>query len=152
MTSNATKSSKPMDADNRAVPKVGKVRRSAASDLAQTSSSSVRPGWSPRSNSATASSVSSTKAKSAFGRLIQQAKLGPVFVTTHNKREAVVLSVDDYEQLLANQRDPLADMADHFDALVAKMQTPEFVAGVDAFFDSTPEQLGDSAAKAARGG
>jgi PHD/YefM family antitoxin component YafN of YafNO toxin-antitoxin module len=84
--------------------------------------------------------------------LIQRAKRGPVFVTIHKKREAVVMSVDEYEQLLTNQRDPLADMAQHFDALVAKMQTSAHAAAVDALFSATPEELGEAAVRATKHG
>lgn len=109
-------------------------------------------GRKPRRGGAMAASVSSTQAKTSFRELIQKAKRGPVFVTVHKKREAVVMSVDEYEQLLANQRDPLADMAQHFDALVAKMQTSAHAAAVDALFNATPAQLGKAAVQAAKHG
>lgn len=110
----------------------------------------VRAGRNTRAAVNTPVSVSSTEAKNAFAQLIQKAKRGPVFVTNHHRREAVVLSADDYEQLLANQRDPLVDLADHFDALVAKMQTAEHADAVDTLFDATAEQLGEAAVKAAK--
>jgi prevent-host-death family protein len=120
-------------------------------DQSSTRIRSRRAGRNPRGE-ATAANVSSTKAKTSFRELIQRAKRGPVFVTIHKKREAVVMSVDEYEQLLANQRDPLADMAQHFDALVAKMQTSAHAAAVDALFKATPEELGEAAVQAAKNG
>lgn len=113
---------------------------------------SRRIGRTPRRGDTTAASVSSTKAKTSFRELIQRAKHGPVFVTVHKKREAVVMSMDEYEQLLANQRDPLADMALHFDALVARMQTPGHAAAIDALFNATPAELGKAAVQAAKNG
>lgn len=123
---------------------------SGKSTPSPTRSRNSRAGRKPRHGHVPVTSVSSTTAKTSFRDLIQKAKRGPVFVTVHKKREAVVMSVDEYEQLLANQRDPLADMTRHFDALLAKMQTPEHAAAVDALFDATPEKLGDAAVQAAK--
>lgn len=114
--------------------------------ISNTTKSSKDGGY----DDSSAASISSTEAKASIRELIQRAKRSPVFVTIHKKREAVVMSVDEYEQLLANQRDPLADMAQHFDALVAKMQTSEHAVAVDALFNATPAELGEAAAKAAR--
>lgn len=130
--------------------KPSKKAGSGKSTPLPTRSRNPRAGRKSCHGHAPAASVSSTAAKTSFRELIQQAKRGPVFVTVHKKREAVVMSVDEYEQLLANQRDPLADMAEHFDALVAKMQTSEHAAAVDALFNATPEALGDAAVKAAK--
>jgi prevent-host-death family protein len=142
MISNTTKPSKNAGSD-KDIP---------TPDQSSTRIRSRRTGRNPRRGEATAANVSSTKAKTSFRELIQRAKRGPVFVTIHKKREAVVMSVDEYEQLLANQRDPLADMAQHFDALVAKMQTPAHAAAVDALFSATPEELGEAAVRATKHG
>jgi len=142
MTSNTTKSSKNAGSD-KGIP---------TPDQSSTRIRSRRTGQNARRGEATAANVSSTKAKTSFRELIQRAKRGPVFVTIHKKREAVVMSVDEYEQLLANQRDPLADMAQHFDALVAKMQTSAHAAAVDALFSATPEELGEAAVRATKHG
>src|SRR6185312_8416921 len=141
MISNTTKPSKNAGSD-KDIP---------TPDQSSTRTRTRRTGRNPRGE-ATAANVSSTKAKTSFRELIQRAKRGPVFVTIHKKREAVVMSVDEYEQLLANQRDPLADMAQHFDALVAKMQTPAHAAAVDALFSATPEELGEAAVRATKHG
>lgn len=142
MTSNTTKPSK-NTGPRKAIP---------TSDQSSTRIRSRRTGRKPRRGNATAATVSSTKAKTSFRELIQKARRGPVFVTVHKKREAVVMSVDEYEQLLANQRDPLADMARHFDTLVAKMQTSAHAAAVDALFNATPAELGKAAVQAAKHG
>lgn len=142
MISNTSKSSK----------KAGAGKSTPPPDQPPARSRSPRTGRKPRRGDASVASVSSTKAKASFRELIQRTKRGPVFVTVHKKREAVVMSVDEYEQLLANQRDPLADMAKHFDALAAKMQTAEHAAAVDALFHATPEELGDAAVQAAKNG
>jgi prevent-host-death family protein len=130
--------------------KPSKKAGSGKSAPSPTRSRNLRTGRKPRHGHAPVTSVSSTTAKTSFRDLIQKAKRGPVFVTVHKKLEAVVMSVDEYEQLLANQRDPLADMTGHFDALVAKMQTAEHAAAVDALFKATPEELGDAAVQAAK--
>lgn len=127
-------------------------KRVPTSDQSSARIRSRRTGRKPRRGDTTAASVSSTKAKTSFRELIQKAKRGPVFVTVHKKREAVVMSMEEYEQLLANQRNPLADMAEHFDALVARMQTSEHAAAVDALFNATPKELGKAALQAAKNG
>lgn len=142
MISNTTKPSK----------NAGPRKDIPTSDQSSTRIRSRLTGGKPRRGDATAATVSSTKAKTSFRELIQKAKRGPVFVTVHKKREAVVMSMDEYEQLLANQHDPLADMARHFDALVAKMQTSGHAAAVDALFNATPEQLGEAAVQSAKHG
>lgn len=63
-----------------------------------------------------------------------------------------MMPTDDHEQRLAEQRDLLADMARHFDALVAKIQTAEHAAAVDALFNATPAELGKAAVQAAKHG
>ena len=130
--------------------KPSKKAGSGKSTPLPTRSRNPRTGRKPHHGDAPAASISSTKAKASFRELIQRAKHGPVFVTNHKQREAVVMSVDEYERLLANQRDPLADMTGHFDALVAKMQTSEHAAAVDALFHATPEALGEAAVQAAK--
>lgn len=142
MISNTTKPSK----------NAGSRKGIPTSDQPSTRIRSRRTGGKLRHRDTTAASVSSTKAKASIRELIQKAKRGPVFVTVHKKREAVVMSMDEYEQLLANQRDPLADMAQHFDALVARMQTSAHAAAVDALFNATPAELGKAAVQAAKHG
>lgn len=44
----------------------------------------------------------------------------------------------------------LKALTDHFDRLVAKMQTPEQKAAVDWLFRATPEELGAAAVRAAK--
>jgi prevent-host-death family protein len=134
------------------ISNTSKPSKGAGSDknISPSDQPAIRTGRKLRRGDAPAASVSSTKAKASFRELIQRAKRSPVFVTIHKKREAVVMSVDEYEQLLANQRDPLADMTEHFDALVTKMQTTEHAAAVDALFHATPEELGDAAVQAAK--
>lgn len=142
MTSNKPKPSKNAGS-RKAIP---------TSDQSSARIRSRRTGRKPRRSDDMAASVSSTQAKTSFRELIQKAKRGPVFVTVHKKREAVVMSMGEYEQLLANQRDPLADMARHFDALIAKMQTSAHAAAIDALFNATPAQLGKAAVQAAKRG
>jgi len=84
MISNTTKPSKNAGSD-KDIP---------TPDQSSTRTRSRRTGRNPRGE-ATAANVSSTKAKTSFRELIQRAKRGPVFVTIHKKREAVVLSVDE---------------------------------------------------------
>lgn len=63
---------------------------------------------------------------------------------------AVLLSIEEYEGLVAKIPDPLEALRGEFDALVDRMQTPQARKAVDALFSATPGQLGDAAVKDAR--
>lgn len=49
-------------------------------------------------------SVSATEAKNRFGQLLDQAQRGPVFIEKSGRRHSVLLSVEDYDRLVAAQR------------------------------------------------
>lgn len=48
--------------------------------------------------------VTATDAKNRFGQLLDQAQRGPVFIEKSGRRHSVLLSIEDYERLLAAQR------------------------------------------------
>jgi hypothetical protein len=62
----------------------------------------------------------------------------------------VLLSYTEFEALTASTTPALDDLSERFDKLLATMQTPEAKAGVAAAFDTTPDELGAAAVKAAR--
>jgi prevent-host-death family protein len=90
--------------------------------------------------------VSATDAKNAFGAILERAIThGGVAITKHEEVRAVLLSRERYEALLANQRDPLSDLSDEFDALVERMQTPKVRAAGRALFKASGTELGRAA-------
>lgn len=93
-----------------------------------------------------ARSVPATQAKNRFGEILQTARdLGPVFIERHGQAQAVVLGIDTYNKLMSNERTSQERELDYwareFDALHARMQTPEARQAVDALFSATDAEL-----------
>ncbi len=94
---------------------------------------------SPRGDSVEVESYSATEAKNSFGRLLERTMAGGmVAITRHHQPRAVLLSIDEYQALVAKVADPIDRLRGDFDALVARMQTPAAKAAGDALF-SAPE-------------
>lgn len=100
----------------------------------------------------TVKSFSATEAKNAFGAVLEQALTkGMVAITKRRKTRAVILSMEEYEALLERAPDPLKTLSAEFDALVARMQTPEAKAAGDALFKASAADLGKAAVDAHKG-
>ena len=96
-------------------------------------------------------SLSSTKTQNEFGAVLDRVIRGAVIeITKHEKRSAVLLSIEMFERLLAERVDPLASLRARFDERFAQMQTPAAKAGVQALFKASPKQLGQVAVKGAK--
>lgn len=95
--------------------------------------------------------ITSSEAKNGFAELIERVARSsePVLITRNNRPAAVVLSVEEYRQLVDAAPDPLAPLRERFAAIVADMQTDAGKQAVDALFAATPSLLGKAAAKAA---
>lgn len=91
--------------------------------------------------------------KNAFKGVFQQAlREGPVSITRNRKREAILLSAELYDQMIAElaARDPLETLRKEYDARFASVQSAASRAGYEKAFDATSEELGNaSAAQAA---
>ncbi len=104
----------------------------------------------PRKQSA-AVSVTATEAKNRFSGLLERAIAGgAVIITRHDAPKAVLISVDEYETLSRAGESRLDTLRGQFDALLARMQTPEARGGMRAAFNASPEQLGRTAVAAIR--
>lgn len=91
-------------------------------------------------------SVTASEAKGSFGAVLDRVVTrGAIAITKHDQIRAVILPVEQYESLLAQRKNPLAELEAEFDSLVAKMQTPAAQAAGRALFDATPERLGRAA-------
>ena len=98
-------------------------------------------------------SFSATDAKNSFGVMMDTAmQRGIVTITKRDHVRAVLLSIEQYDELMARVSDPLATLQSEFDALVAKMQTPTAKRAARNLFKATPKDLGGAAVKAARRG
>ncbi len=96
--------------------------------------------------------VSSTEAQNNFGLLLDQvARDRPVFIRRHRNRQAVLISIDRYEELTRTEESPLLDrLTDEFDALFDRMQSTQARRAADSLFSATSEELGDAAIEATR--
>lgn len=86
--------------------------------------------------------------KNAFKGVFKQAlEVGAVSITRNRKREAVLLSAELYEQLIAElaERDPLNVLREDYNARFGAMQTDKAQEQYDAAFDASPEELGKEA-------
>ena len=84
-------------------------------------------------------SLSFTEARRAFGQVLDRVAEGSVItITRHGRPVAVLVPATTYEHLLAHQMNPLASVRESIDEHLAKMQTPEAPAGIDALFAATP--------------
>jgi prevent-host-death family protein len=95
--------------------------------------------------------MTSTEAQNGFGRVLDTvARGGRVTVTRHDTPQAVVISAEEYQALTRGERDDLDSLTAEFDALLARMQTPEAGEALRGAFDATPDELGRAAVEAAR--
>jgi antitoxin Phd len=98
-------------------------------------------------------SVTSTEAQKNFGDVLSRvAREGRVFVTKHDRPEAVVLSIAAYEALVGPKAVELDALEREFDAALARMQMPAQQAGVDALFAAEAAHLGEAARDGAADG
>jgi prevent-host-death family protein len=75
-----------------------------------------------------------------------------VAILRHKMPDAVLISASDYVEYVKLRRERLNFLTQRYDDMVARMQTPEAVAGVDALFSASSEELGSAAVAAAKRG
>jgi antitoxin Phd len=92
-----------------------------------------------------------TTAKNKFGRVLDLAvEKGAVAITRHDTRKAVLLSVAEYDALVAAGGRTLDTLTAEFDQLLARMQTPAARKGMAEAFGAAPTRLGRAAVAAAK--
>jgi prevent-host-death family protein len=98
-----------------------------------------------------AAAFTSTVAKNEFGRLLEMAIRGRVVtITRHGTPKAVLVSLDEFNELTRAAGSRLDTLTGEFDAMLARMQAPKARAGMKAAFDAAPKELGRAAVAAAR--
>jgi antitoxin Phd len=96
------------------------------------------------------SEVSASVLKNKFSEVARLASGGPLAVSRHNRREFVILTTAQYEELQQSRRAPLETLAGEFDQLVAKMNTPKARRATASLFAASGKALGEAAVKARR--
>ena len=77
---------------------------------------------------------------------------GEVVITSHNKPEMVLMTVERYSELQEASRPSLGALTQEFNQLIAKMQTVEAPAGAAAAFAMSGAEIGQIALAAAQAG
>ena len=89
-------------------------------------------------------------AKNQFGQALDSALSGrAVLITKHDQPKAILMSIEEFDAMTMRQR-KLDALSAEFDAMYARMQTPESKAGVDRFLAAKPEDFGAAAVEAAK--
>jgi len=91
--------------------------------------------------------------KNAFKGVFQRAlEVGAVSITRNRRREAVLLSADLYDRIIAElaARDPLESLRRDYEARFGAVQSGEAQSAFDDAFGATPEELGAAAVAQAR--
>lgn len=95
--------------------------------------------------------VPATEAKNEFGRMLETViQGGRIVITKHDAPKAVLISIDEFNELTNAPTAGLEALSRDFDDLLASMQMPAARAGMKAAFRASPKQLGNAAVAAAR--
>lgn len=95
-------------------------------------------------------SVSATRAKNEFGRILEKVmRGGRVVITKHDSPKAILISIEEFDALMGEGKSKLDALTKEFDAMLRRMQTQEARSGMKAAFGATPKDLGKTAVIAA---
>lgn len=92
--------------------------------------------------------ISASDLKNKFSEVVRRASREPVAITRHKRREFVILTAGQYEELQKSRIAPLEGLTAEFDQLVARINTPKAKRATAALFSATPAALGRAALKA----
>ncbi|MHB1074277.1 MAG: type II toxin-antitoxin system prevent-host-death family antitoxin [Gemmatimonadaceae bacterium] len=96
-------------------------------------------------------SIPSTEAQNEFGRVLDLAAGNTdIAITRHNVVRAVLVSVDRYRELTAQDAPSLDALSARFEELYAAMQDRDVRAATARAIDAAPEEMGRAAMVAAR--
>lgn len=96
-------------------------------------------------------SVSASEAKNKFSQVLEKAIQGnAVFITKHESQKAVLISVDNFDELSRIPESKIDRLSAEFDNLLARMQEPKQRKAMEKAFHASPEQLGHAAVRAVR--
>jgi antitoxin Phd len=105
----------------------------------------------PLGHSGAVRRVSAADAKNQFGQILDTAIAGEtVAITRYGEVKAIMMSVDEYDSLTRDPARKLNLLTEHFDAMLARMQTDEARRGMRIAFNASPQEMGRAAVKVAR--
>ena len=87
------------------------------------------------------SEITASVLKNKFSEVARLASSGPLAVSRHHRREFVILTAKQYEELQQSRRSPLESLTAEFDQMVAKMNTPAGNKATAALFSATSADL-----------
>jgi len=94
--------------------------------------------------------ITASDLKNKFSEVARRTAREPVAVTRHNRREFVILTAGQYEEIQQSRRAPLEGLAAEFDQMVARMNTPKAKRATASLFTASGKTLGKAAANARR--
>jgi antitoxin Phd len=95
--------------------------------------------------------IPATKAKNNFGRILESVlQGGRVVITKHDLPKAILISMDEFNDLSGAMELALGTLRGEFDALFAGMQTPGARRAMKSAFHAPPKEFGKAAVIAAR--
>jgi len=94
--------------------------------------------------------TSATEFKQHVGRYLDVARTRPVVIQKQGRPTAVLISVEEYEALTPSASRILDPLTEEFDALVARMQRPEFERAMEKAFAASPAALSAAHRRGAR--
>ncbi len=93
------------------------------------------------------SEISSSKVQDQLGAVLTRVASGErVVITRYGEPQAVLVSVEDFREMMGDGEPDLAALEEEFDARVARMQTDAHRTGVAALFAMSGRELGEAAA------
>jgi antitoxin Phd len=95
--------------------------------------------------------IPATQAKNNFGRILETVlQGGRVVITKHDMPKAILISMDEFNELSGATELSLVTLRGEFDALFARLQNPEARRAMKSAFHASPKELGKAAVIAAR--
>ena len=83
------------------------------------------------------SEITASVLKNKFSEVARRTSGGPLAVSRHNRREFVILTAEQYEELQQARRAPLESLTAEFDQMVARMNTPADRTARRSFFKAS---------------
>lgn len=94
--------------------------------------------------------ITASELKNKFSEVARLTARAPLAVSRHNRREFVILTTAQYEELQQSRRAPLENLAAEFDQMVARMNTPKAKRATASLFAASGKALGKAAVNARR--
>lgn len=90
--------------------------------------------------------VSASELKNAIAEVFDQVTArGAVAITRHQKARAVLISVEQFEEMVRARNAPLDELSAEFDELLTRLQTPAARKGMEKAFEASPAKLAKAA-------